>query len=30
MIWAGAGALAIASAAAGGEPEYRHHAWMIA
>jgi len=30
MIWANAGALAIASIAAGGESGYRHHAWMIA
>jgi PAT family beta-lactamase induction signal transducer AmpG len=30
MIWANAGALAIASVAAGGESGYRHRAWMIA
>jgi PAT family beta-lactamase induction signal transducer AmpG len=30
MIWAGAGALAIASAAAAGEAGYRPHAWTIA
>ena len=29
MIWAGAGALAIAAVAAGGEPGYRHDAWRI-
>ena len=30
MIWANAGALAIASVAAGGESGDRHRAWMIA
>ena len=30
MIWAGAGALAIASAAAMGRSGYQHHAWSVA
>jgi PAT family beta-lactamase induction signal transducer AmpG len=30
MIWAGAGALAIASFASHGETGYRHHAWSVA